>query len=90
MIQQMQTVCSDCQGKGEQIREEDKCKECKGKKVLKDKKVLTVYVDKGMRHGQKVVFAGESDEAVIIRYFLIILIFELAWHGTWGYHICFG
>jgi len=63
MIQQMQTVCSDCQGKGEQIKEEDKCKECKGKKVLKDKKVLTVYVDKGMRHGQKVVFAGESDEA---------------------------
>jgi DnaJ family protein A protein 2 len=63
MIQQMQTVCNDCQGKGEQIKEEDKCKECKGKKVLKDKKVLTVYVDKGMRHGQKVVFNGESDEA---------------------------
>lgn len=63
MIQQMQTVCNECGGKGEQIKEEDKCKECKGKKVIKDKKVLTVYVDKGMRHGQKVVFSGESDEA---------------------------
>jgi len=63
MIQQMQTVCSDCGGKGEQIKEEDKCKECKGKKVIKEKKVLTVYVDKGMRHGQKIVFSGESDEA---------------------------
>jgi DnaJ family protein A protein 2 len=63
MIQQMQTVCNDCGGKGEQIKEEDKCKECKGKKVIKEKKILNVYVDKGMRHGQKVVFAGESDEA---------------------------
>jgi len=63
MIQQMQTVCPDCGGKGEQIKEEDKCGNCKGKKVVKDKKVLTVYVDKGMRHGQKVVFSGESDEA---------------------------
>jgi DnaJ family protein A protein 2 len=63
MIQQMQTVCNDCGGKGEQIKEEDKCKECKGKKVTKEKKILSVYVDKGMRHGQKVVFSGESDEA---------------------------
>jgi len=63
MIQQMQTVCGDCGGKGEVIKEEDKCKECKGKKVIKEKKVLNVYVEKGMRHGQKVVFSGESDEA---------------------------
>jgi len=63
MIQQMQTVCPECGGKGEQIKEEDKCGNCKGKKVVKDKKVLTVYVDKGMKHGQKIVFSGESDEA---------------------------
>jgi DnaJ family protein A protein 2 len=63
MIQQMQTVCPDCGGKGEQIKEEDKCTQCKGKKVIKDKKVLTVYVDKGMKHGQKIVFSGEADEA---------------------------
>jgi len=63
MIQQMQTVCGDCGGKGEVIKEEDKCKECKGKKVNKEKKILQVYVDKGMKHGQKIVFSGESDEA---------------------------
>jgi len=63
MIQQMQTVCPDCGGKGETIKEEDKCKECKGKKVVKDKKVLQVYVDPGRVHGQKIVFAGEADEA---------------------------
>jgi len=63
MIQQMQTVCPECNGKGEQIKEEDKCTNCKGKKVVKDKKVLTVYVDKGMKHGSKIVFSGEADEA---------------------------
>jgi len=63
MIQQMQTVCRDCDGKGESIKESDQCVECKGKKVIKDKKILQVHIDKGMKHGQKIVFAGEADEA---------------------------
>jgi len=63
MIQQMQTVCDACGGKGETIKEEDKCKGCKGKKVSKEKKILQVYVDKGMKNGQKITFAGEADEA---------------------------
>jgi DnaJ family protein A protein 2 len=62
MIQQMQSICPDCQGKGEAIKEEDRCKECKGKKVTKEKKVLQVQVEPGMKHGQKIVFAGEADE----------------------------
>lgn len=45
------------------IREEDRCDVCKGKKVVKDKKILEVHVDKGMRDGQKIVFSGEADQA---------------------------
>mmetsp|Transcript_273 Transcript_273/g.372 ORF Transcript_273/g.372 Transcript_273/m.372 type:complete len:414 (-) Transcript_273:30-1271(-) len=63
MIQQMQTVCRDCDGKGETIKDSDRCGECAGKKVVKEKKILQVHIDKGMRHGQKIVFAGEADEA---------------------------
>jgi len=63
MIQQMQMQCDGCNGKGDLIKEDDKCKECKGKKTKKEKKILHVYVDKGMRHGQKVTFQGEADEA---------------------------
>jgi DnaJ family protein A protein 2 len=63
MIQQMQTVCQECQGKGETIREEDRCDNCKGKKVVRDKKILEVHIDKGMRDGQKIVFTGEADQA---------------------------
>eukprot|EP01111_Echinosteliopsis_oligospora_P014568 TRINITY_DN550_c0_g1_i1.p1 TRINITY_DN550_c0_g1~~TRINITY_DN550_c0_g1_i1.p1 ORF type:complete len:414 (+),score=125.97 TRINITY_DN550_c0_g1_i1:49-1290(+) len=63
MIQQMQTHCQDCQGKGETIKDEDKCDTCKGKKTVKDKKILEVHIEKGMREGQKIVFAGESDQS---------------------------
>jgi len=63
MVQQMQTICNDCGGKGETIKDEDKCKDCKGKKVVKEKKILQVYIDRGMRHEQKIVFSGEADEA---------------------------
>jgi len=63
MIQQMQTVCQDCGGKGETIKEEDKCDNCKGKKVTKDKKILEVHIERGMREGQKITFSGESDQA---------------------------
>jgi len=62
MVQQMQVVCPDCNGKGEVIKEEDKCTECKGKKVNKDKKILHVYIEKGMRHGERIYFRGDSDE----------------------------
>jgi len=37
-VQQTQTICPECQGKGETIKEEDKCKKCNGEKVSKQKK----------------------------------------------------
>lgn len=51
-------------GAGEVISERDKCQHCKGNKVSQEKKVLEVHVEKGMQHGQKVVFEGQADEAV--------------------------
>ncbi|XP_058104391.1 chaperone protein dnaJ A6-like [Magnolia sinica] len=63
MIQQMQHICSECDGSGEVISEKDKCTQCKGNKVTQEKKVLEVHVEKGMQHGQKIVFQGEADEA---------------------------
>lgn len=63
MIQQMQHVCPDCKGSGETISEKDKCTQCKGEKVVQDKKMLEVHVEKGMLHGQKITFPGEADEA---------------------------
>mmetsp|Transcript_10396 Transcript_10396/g.16972 ORF Transcript_10396/g.16972 Transcript_10396/m.16972 type:complete len:416 (+) Transcript_10396:166-1413(+) len=63
MLQQMQQVCPDCKGDGEIIAEKDKCTNCKGKKVIQEKKILEVHVEKGMLHQQKITFTGEADQA---------------------------
>jgi DnaJ homolog subfamily A member 2 len=62
MYSQSTGPCSDCNGTGEQIDEALKCKNCNGKKVVKEKKVIEVEVDKGAPHGEKYLFHGESDE----------------------------
>ncbi|XP_078526089.1 dnaJ homolog subfamily A member 1-like [Lissotriton helveticus] len=62
MIQQMQTICADCQGQGEWIGPRDRCRGCNGRKVTKEKKILSVHIDKGMRDGQKITFHAEGDQ----------------------------
>ncbi|KAL2916545.1 Type I HSP40 co-chaperone [Polyrhizophydium stewartii] len=63
MIQQMQQTCPECNGEGEIIRDKDRCKDCKGKKVSTERKILEVFIDKGMQDGQKITFTGEGDQA---------------------------
>ncbi|KAJ6972001.1 hypothetical protein NC653_032536 [Populus alba x Populus x berolinensis] len=64
MVQQMQQhVCPECGGSGELISEKDKCPLCRGNRVTQEKMVLEVHVEKGMQHGQKMVFEGQADEA---------------------------
>ncbi|KAI5724198.1 hypothetical protein M8J76_016909 [Diaphorina citri] len=62
MIQQVQHVCSDCKGQGERINPKDKCRTCAGKKTVRERKILEVHIDKGMVHGQKILFTGEGDQ----------------------------
>jgi len=50
MVQQVQRRCTSCSGEGFQCKTE------------KERKVLEVVVDKGMKNGQKVVFFGMADE----------------------------
>lgn len=62
MMQQLQSVCSNCGGDGEIFNEADKCKTCNGKRVVVETKILEVHVDKGMRDGEKITFRGEGDQ----------------------------
>jgi len=61
IVQQVQTVCNDCGGKGERIAAKDRCKTCDGKKISREKKILEVHIDKGMEDGQRISFSGEGD-----------------------------
>lgn len=63
MIQRFQTVCPDCNGEGEIIKEKDRCKQCSGKKTIVDRKVLHVHVDRGIKSGSKIEFRAEGDQA---------------------------
>jgi len=63
MIQQLQQPCDECSGSGEIINHRDKCKNCNARKVISEKKMLEVHVDKGMKGGQTITFSGESDQA---------------------------
>lgn len=62
LVQQFDQVCRSCRGQGEIIPAKDRCKNCDGRKITRDRKILEVHVDKGMRDGQKICFAGEGDQ----------------------------
>lgn len=55
-------VCSDCEGEGKLLREKDRCKKCKGRRTVKEKKRQEVIILPGMAEGQKIVLKGEGDQ----------------------------
>ncbi|KAL5019609.1 hypothetical protein ScPMuIL_002501 [Solemya velum] len=61
-VQQVQTVCGDCQGQGERINPKYQCKACQGRKIVKERKILEVHIDKGMKDGENIRFHGEGDQ----------------------------
>ncbi|KAI8365554.1 ATPase GET3 [Blakeslea trispora] len=63
IVQQFQQQCDSCRGTGEIINEKDRCKECMGKKILSERKILEVHIERGMRDGQKITFSKEGDQA---------------------------
>ncbi|KAK0055780.1 dnaJ subfamily A member 1 [Biomphalaria pfeifferi] len=62
MVQQIQSVCAECRGEGEVIDPKHRCKNCNGKKITKERKILEVPIDKGMRDNQQIRFSGEGDQ----------------------------
>ena len=47
MVQKFQSVHMECQSHGEQISPKDRCKSCNGRKIVREKKILEVHIDKG-------------------------------------------
>ncbi|XP_025418795.1 dnaJ homolog subfamily A member 1 [Sipha flava] len=83
MIQQVQTMCSECRGMGERINPKDKCRTCNGKKVVRERKILEVNVDKGMVDGQKITFSGEGDQESGLEPGDIIIVLDEREHRTY-------
>ena len=43
------------------MKEEDRCKTCKGEKIKNTEKELEVSIDPGVPHEHDYIFTGESD-----------------------------
>lgn len=76
IVQQFDDVCRSCNGMGEIIPLKDRCKTCNAKKIVRDRKILEVNVEKGMRDGQKIVFSGEGDQEPGLQPGDIIIVLE--------------
>ncbi|KAI8371770.1 ATPase GET3 [Radiomyces spectabilis] len=63
MVQQIQQSCPDCRGEGQVFNDRDRCRQCLGQKVVVEKKILEVHIDKGMKDNQKITFTREGDQA---------------------------
>jgi DnaJ family protein A protein 1 len=86
MVQQIQSQCPQCQGQGEAISPKDRCKNCNGRKIVHERKILEVHVDQGMKDGQKITFAGEGDQEPSLEPGDIIIILDEKAHSTFQRH----
>ncbi|XP_041355581.1 dnaJ homolog subfamily A member 1-like [Gigantopelta aegis] len=82
IVQQMQTMCSDCQGEGEKISPKNRCKNCQGHKTIKERKILEVHIDPGMKDGQQVCFTGEGDQEPGLEPGDVIIVLEEQRHAV--------
>lgn len=62
MYSQRTGPCDECNGVGTMMDPTKICKNCQGKKIKKESKVLKVEVDKGAPNGEKYVVHGEGNE----------------------------
>lgn len=61
VIQQIHGKCPECNGAGESIKDSERCKKCRGQKVVEDNRTLEVVIRPGMSHGERITFRGEGD-----------------------------
>ncbi|XP_043933768.1 dnaJ homolog subfamily A member 4 isoform X2 [Protopterus annectens] len=82
MVQQIQTMCSDCHGQGERINPKYRCRNCNGNKTVREKKIIEVHIDKGMKDGQKITFHGEGDQEPGLEPGDVIIVLDQKDHDT--------
>lgn len=62
MLSPITTLCANCGGSGKVFKDKEKCKKCKGKRVVEKRKILELYIPRGAREGERIVLAGEADQ----------------------------
>lgn len=55
-------ACATCNGVGQFYKDKDRCKKCRGARVVQQKKMLELYIPPGSREGERIVLTGEADQ----------------------------
>lgn len=63
MVTRSAVMCDACEGSGSIVKEKDRCRKCKGKKVTSEKKQLEIYIPRGAIQGERITLEGEADQA---------------------------
>ncbi|KAI5122537.1 hypothetical protein M0805_005264 [Coniferiporia weirii] len=79
---QARVMCDECVGEGEKLREKDRCKKCKGKKTIKEKKRQEIFVEKGMTDRQRIVLHEEGDQSPGVTAGDVIFVLKLEPHDA--------
>lgn len=82
LIQQYENICRHCHGQGEIINPKDRCKQCNGKKTLRDRNILEVNIEKGMRNNQRIMFSGQGNQEPGLQAGDIIIILKEKKHSV--------
>lgn len=50
LVTQAMAECKVCNGSGQFFQPKDKCKKCKGNRVVEERKLLEIYIPRGARY----------------------------------------
>lgn len=62
MMRRETVICDHCSGAGKVYKEKDRCKRCKGKRTVQEKKALEIYIPRGSMQRENIVLEGEADQ----------------------------
>ena len=62
MMRRETVLCDHCAGAGKVFKEKDRCKKCKGKRTVQEKKALEIYIPRGSMQRENIVLDGEADQ----------------------------
>uniref|UniRef100_UPI00358FC3D0 dnaJ homolog subfamily A member 2-like isoform X1 n=2 Tax=Myxine glutinosa TaxID=7769 RepID=UPI00358FC3D0 len=80
IVHQTQDICPRCNGEGQVPLPCTPCRQCQTRGMVRDMRLLEVTVERGMRHGQRLVLHGESDQAPGIEPGDVVLVVQQAEH----------
>ncbi|GAU96196.1 hypothetical protein RvY_07678 [Ramazzottius varieornatus] len=80
MMQQVQEECSKCRSTGQDFADADRCKKCDGKQTTREKKVHEIEIDRGRKHGDKILLRGAGDQKPNVDPGDVIVVLQMVKH----------